>query len=414
MRVAVVGAGVVGLATACELARRGAAVTLIGDRAAGAGASTSNAGWVCPSLAGPVPGPGLVLRAARWMIRPGSPVYVHPSLEPAFLAFLWRMARACNARAYDAGLAATAALGAGTFEALDRWAAAGIAFERHAAGVMEVFVDPAELRHAVAGIEPFERAGFTLMALSGDQARALVPALSTEVVGAIRYPNERHVEPRSLVAALAGHAATIGVAAVRGAVTRARTEPDGRVVLAGAFGEIDADSAVIAAGAWTGKVTRLLGAELPIRPGKGYSVDFTAGEGRLPLPMPIMLAEPHCVLTPLDGGLRLAGTMEFGGLDERVSATRVRAIRRAPRRYLTGWQADAPGQPAVAGLRPMTPDGLPVIGRLRAAPSVVVASGHAMLGLTLAPRTAELVADVLLEGAEPPVLGPFSPARFGA
>ncbi|HXI45149.1 MAG TPA: FAD-dependent oxidoreductase [Candidatus Acidoferrales bacterium] len=407
MKVAVVGAGVIGLATACELARRGVEVSLIGDRPAGAGASSSNAGWICPALAGPVPGPGLIPRAARWMLRPDSPVYVRPSLEPAFLAFLWRMARACNARSHAAGFAATAALGAGTREAFDRWAADGLAFEMHETGVIEVFRDPAELRHAVSGPS-------RPVVLSGAEARVRIPALSAEVVGAVLHPDERSVDPRSLVAALKRRIGELGVASIHGAVTAARVEQGGRVTLAGVFGELDADAVIVAAGAWTGRVAALFGASLPVRPGKGYSLDFPAGAGPVALPMPVMLAEPHCVLTPLDGGLRLAGTMEFGGFDERVSATRVRAIRRAPTRYLTGWRADAPSAAPVAGLRPMTPDGLPIIGRLGAAPSVVIASGHAMLGLTLAPRTAELVADILVEGADPPVLRPFSPARFGA
>ena len=106
--------------------------------------------------------------------------------------------------------------------------------------------------------------------------------------------------------------------------------------------------------------------------------------------------------------------MEFGGLDERVSATRVAALRRAPARYLRGWDPGAPSLAPGAGLRPMAPDGLPVIGRLTGVEGLYVASGHAMLGLTLAPRTATLLASAILDGADPEVLRPFSPRRFGA
>ena len=106
--------------------------------------------------------------------------------------------------------------------------------------------------------------------------------------------------------------------------------------------------------------------------------------------------------------------MEFGGLDERVSATRVAALRRAPARYLRGWDPAAPSLAPTAGLRPMAPDGLPVIGRLAGFERLYVATGHAMLGLTLAPRTATLLAAAILDDEDPEVLRPFSPRRFGA
>jgi D-amino-acid dehydrogenase len=236
--------------------------------------------------------------------------------------------------------------------------------------------------------------------------------LSDEVVGAIRFPSERHVEPGSLVRALVERLDRDGTTRVDGRVTEARTLPGGRLAIGGTFGELQADAVVIAAGAWTGAVARCFGARLPIRPAKGYSVDY------VPAPVvqriPVMLAEAHCVLTPLAGKTRLAGTLELGGLDERVSGRRVEALRRAPLRYLRDWRPDAPSRPATAGLRPLTPDGLPVIGRLRAAPGVVVASGHAMLGLTLAPRTGSLIASMLVDGEQPELLAPFSPQRFGA
>jgi D-amino-acid dehydrogenase len=169
---------------------------------------------------------------------------------------------------------------------------------------------------------------------------------------------------------------------------------------------------VIAAGAWSAGVARLFGSRLPIRPGKGYSVDYAPPQ--LASRMMILLAEAHCVLTPLDGATRVAGTMEFGGLDERMAPARLRAIQRAPGRYLRAWDPDAPTLAPSAGLRPMTPDGIAVIGRLRPHDNVYVASGHAMLGLTLAPRTGAELAAMILDGGERALLAPFSPARFGA
>jgi D-amino-acid dehydrogenase len=412
LKVLVIGSGIIGLATGYQLARRGCEVVVAGDRAPGAGASVNNAGWVVPAESGPLPAPGLVLQALRWMTRPDSPVYVRPSLRPAFVRFMVAMARACNPAAYWAAFEATASLGRGTMAELDRWAADGLVFEMHRLGEVRAYVEPAELRRAAADIGRYARAGIAATLLGGDEARAAVPELSAAVVGGIRFPEERHVHPASLVAALVDRLRALGVTFVDGAVTRGAVRPGGGFEVGGAFGEVAADAVVIAAGAWSGGVAARFGARLPVRPGKGYSVDFVPPPSTLRVP--VMLAEAHCVLTPLDGALRVAGTMEFGGFDEHVSPARLAAIRRAPSRYLDSWDPDAPARPATAGLRPVTPDGLPVIGPLRASPGLYVATGHAMLGLTLAPRTGRLLAELILDGAQPAVLAPFSPRRFGA
>jgi D-amino-acid dehydrogenase len=412
VKVVVVGAGIIGLATAHALATRGCQVVLIGDRAPGTGASVNNAGWIVPAESGPVPAPGVVLQTLRWMLRSDSPVHVSPIPSPSFVRFLFAMFRACNARAYAAGFEATARLARGTMEELDRWVAHGLSFEMHDDGELRVYVDASEFQRATADLGTYERAGFEAVVLTGDEARSTVADLSDEVVGAVRFPGQRHVRPATVVAALVARLRTLGVELLEGSVTAGRVLASGAVEVGGGFGRVEADAAVIAAGAWSGLVARQFGASLPIRPGKGYSVEYVPSP--LPAVAPLLMAEAHCVLTPLDGALRVAGTMEFGRLDETISATRVAALRRAPSRYLRGWDPGAPSMAPTAGLRPMAPDGLPIIGRLAGVPSVVMATAHAMLGLTLAPRTAALLADVLLDDADPEVLRPFSPRRFGA
>ncbi len=412
MRIAVVGSGLVGLATAYELSRRGAEVVVVSDRDPGAGASSNNAGWVVPAESGPVPGPGVVLQTLRWMAKPDSPVYVRPSLSPSSIRFLTGMLRACNAAAYDRSFTATAALARGTMDALDAWAADGMTFEMHARGELRAYIDQAEYRRAAADLPRYERAGLAPEALTGDEARAAVPVLSDAVTGAIRFPGERHVRPQGVVNALAGRVAALGAIQVRGRVTGAWALPSGGVELRGGFEPVRADVLVIAAGAWSAQVARLLGIRLPVRPGKGYSVDYTPAQ--LDMGPVVMLSEAHVAVTPLDGGTRVAGTMEFGRLDETVSPVRLRAVQQAPGRYFRTWDPDAPHSAPSAGLRPMMPDGIACIGRLRPYRNVFVATGHAMLGLTLAPRTAALLASAILDDADPDELRPFSPARFGA
>lgn len=412
MKVVVIGSGIVGLATAYALAKRGCEVVIVGDRPPGSGASSNNAGWIVPSLAGPVPAPGVVMQTLRSMLRPDSPVYVRPSLAPSFVRFMWGMLRACNTTAWERSWEATAALGRGTMDAFDAWAADGMAFEMHAHGELEVFLSREELAAAVAGLDRSRRAGFDPRVMTGDEARAIVPELGDAIVGAILFPNERHVRPASLVAGLVARLREMGVTFVEGAATGGGHGTDGTPDVRGPFGEIGADAVVIAAGAWSPGIARAFGSRLPIRPGKGYSVDYMPPQ--LAAGMMILLAEAHCVLTPFDGATRVAGTMEFGGLDERMAPVRLRAIRQAPGRYLRSWNPDAPALSPSAGLRPMAPDGIAVIGRLAPHADIYVASGHAMLGLTLAPRTGEELASMIIDGGERELLAPFSPRRFGA
>ena len=412
MKVAVIGSGIIGLACAYRLAQRGCEVVVLAGRTPGSGASVGNAGWIVPAESGPVPGPGIVLQTLKWMLHRDSPLYVRPSVRPSFLAFMTGMLRACNATSYRHGFDATVRLAAGTMDELDAWVADGIAFEMHREGELRAYVTHGEFEAAAAGLDHLLRAGFEPEVLSGDEARRLIPELSEAVVHGIRFPNERHVRPASLVAGLVARCRELGVAIVEGPVERGWALPSGGAELRGPFGSVAVDAVIVAAGAWSGKVARLFGASVPIRPGKGYAVDYVPSPSTMRTP--VMLAEAHCVMTPLAGGLRVAGTMEFGALDEKVNDIRVRAIKQAPRRYFRDWDPDAPSGAPTVGLRPMAPDGLPVIGRLDPYQNVYIASGHAMLGVTLAARTATELSTMVLDGTMPEVLAPFSPRRFGA
>ena len=170
---------------------------------------------------------------------------------------------------------------------------------------------------------------------------------------------------------------------------------------------IEGDEFLIAAGAHSGDLARLLGCRVPVQAGKGYSLHYEPAP--LEIGHALYLYEARVGATPLDGAVRFAGTMEFSGTNVRIRERRVQAIAAAAERYLTDWPADAPGR-AWAGMRPMTPDGLPVIGRLTE--NVTIASGHAMLGVTLAPATGDVVAELITTGRAPEVIKPFDPNRF--
>ena len=416
-RVVIVGGGVIGLTAGWELARRGWRVTVLEAGEVGGGASFGNAGWVVPALSDPVPAPGVVGSSLRWMWRQDSPLRIAPRADLGFARWLLAFWRRCNRRDFRAALAATAALNRRTFALYDALAGAGVRFEAYQHGLLFAYRDPKALAYDHRALDLLRPFGLDPPPiLGGDAAREREPALGDAIVGGFHLPDERHLRPDDLTRALAErlaadgadlrpHTPAIGFDADRsgGRVRGVRTPG----------GAIPAGAVLLAAGAWTPGVARLLDrrVRLPIEAGKGYGLDYAPPPR--PVGAPIYLHEARVAVTPLAGLVRLAGTMEFSGLNARLVPNRIAAIARAGAAALRDWPPDPARATHWTGPRPMTPDGLPAIGLVPGWENVAVAAGHAMLGITLAPATAEAVADLLTTGDAPPTLRPFDPARFG-
>jgi D-amino-acid dehydrogenase len=405
----VIGGGVIGLTTAYHLAREGNRVTVVDARTPGQGASDVNAGWVVPACAGPVPAPGMVLTSLKWMLRSDSPLYIRPSIRPDFLRFMLGLWRHSNTRDFHRGFEAHLRLAQGTIAMFDEYRSDGMDFEMHGAGLLMAFSAEAHMQHYVDDLDLPRKYGLEPLVLVGDDVRAHEPLLSDRVHGGIYFPHERYLDPGALVAALRKRLESLGVEIVEGAPIDGVAVRSGRVASISSRGRhFEGDSYVLAAGAWTGGLSRLFGEPLPVRPGKGYCIDTTP----LSLRSATNLSDAKVAVTPLDGRLRLAGTMEFGGLDETINSVRVEAIRNAPRAYFRDWEPPSSAITPQAGMRPMTPDGLPIIGRLGRLANTYVSTGHGMLGVTLAPGTAAALSTLIQHDREDAALQPFSPARF--
>jgi D-amino-acid dehydrogenase len=415
MRVVVVGGGVVGLASAYRLARTGCEVVVLEARTAGSAATHGNAAKIALAESGPVPAPGVLLQGLRWMLKPDSPLYVKPSVAPGFIKFMLTMARHCTERDYRFGLETHLRLAADANDLFDEYTKDGIDFEMHQAGALLAFETQERYQEHCASLEIFERFGLTATRLNRGRVQACEPALSDRIQHGLYFATDRQVEPDSLTRGLVKRCHELGVH-IRENTRIRRFQRRGATVVGVVTedGELIAcDALLLAAGVWSGPLSKQLGAPMPIRPGKGYSIDYRPAP--IELRTSLTLEDARVAVTPLNGMIRLAGTMEFGGFDESVSPTRVAAIRRAAQENFIGWD-DPPGAAAPwAGLRPMTPDGLPVIGKSGNLDNAYIASGHGMLGLTLAPGTAEIITDLITTGRDrlpKQVAAAVSPNRF--
>ena len=411
MRVAIVGGGIIGLACAYELRRRGMEVTILEKGKPGAACSSGNAGWIVPSLSGPLPTPDLKLGALRWLFRRDSPLYIKPSALLRLSSWLWQFWRHCNQTDFEAGLEAVSQLNRETMDLYDGFREDGVQFEMHRAGLLFVFLKESNLEHTLGELRRLHGYGYERPEpLSVGELAAMEPALSDKVRGGFFVNRERHVRPESLTAGLVQKLGEIGVeirspVMVHGGVWNDRT----LLALVTSAGRVEADQFLIAAGAWSGKISAALGCRLPMEAGKGYSV--TVDLPKIKVHHPLYLSEAKAALTPFVGTHRIAGTLELSGVNENLDHRRVASLLAATAEFVPEARLGQRSSSWV-GMRPVTPDGLPLLGAVGRSDNLFVAAGHALLGVTMAPATSVAMADVMTNRKARPDLKPFDPMRF--
>ncbi len=407
----VIGGGVIGLSVAASLERRGADVTVLEAGEWGRGASEGNAGWVSPGLANPVPAPGVIAQALRWMPNPRSPLLVRPVPRLSFLRWSWQFWRSTRPNRYGAGMAALAGLGTRVLDDYDQLVADGVEIEMHSEGLLFVGRSAQAVRHEVDVLREAQSLGYRgrIQEMSGDEVREHEPALGPAIAAGVWALDERHVRPETVTAGIVRRLE--GRADLRSgvAVRRITRSGDGWRVETEQGEAIETPRVVVATGWRAADLLAPLGVHLPMEGGKGYSV--TVANPAVAPKGTLYLLEDRVAVSSFDGALRLAGTMELGTADGKVNKGRVAAIETAAKRALTAW--DGSTATRWAGFRPMLPDGVPAIGPVPGLAGLHVATGHAMLGVTLGPTTGEILAPTVLDGRVTAELAPFSLARFG-
>jgi len=409
--VLVIGGGVIGVCSAYYLVREGWAVTLVEKGDVGAGSSYGNAGLIVPSHSVPLAAPGVLLKALKWMLDPESPFYIKPRLDWALLAWLWRFGAACTLPRLRRAMPILRDLSYASLALYRELAALGeLDFGFRQDGVLAVFRTEKGYEEAVHESHLLAEAGLSAKLLDGEAARALEPSLRRDVIGAVLFPDDAHLVPDAFVAGLARVGERLGVR-IRTATEVLGFGFDGNriVTVETTRGNFEPDVVILAAGAWVPRLAELLRVAVPIQPAKGYSVtcERPADGPRIPL----LLGEAKVAVTPMGDRLRFAGTLELAGLDLSINRRRVAAMMRAARQYVARTD-DLPVVEVWRGLRPCTPDGLPIIGRSKRWENLILATGHAMIGVSLGPITGKLVAQ-LASNQEPIIdVGALVPDRF--
>lgn len=410
----IIGSGLIGLSTAFALKQRGVPDITVLDSAPGPhGASVVNAGWITSMHSEPVGVPGMTRQALKWMLRSDSPLYIKPAInDPEFVRWLFRFWRSLNEKSFSHALAAMTTLNEKTFDLFDSYVEAGVRFEMWKAGLIMAFLERANLERAATHLDRYTAFGLAApRACFSQEARDLEPGLSSTVNGILYLEKDRHLRPDTLTAGLTEWLDERGVNFVYDTTVTGFEISGGAVTAArSTTGQHEADVVVIAAGAHSGRLAKLAGTALPVQAGKGYSIDYEKPPTQLS--HPLSLYEPKMAVTPMGAWTRLAGTMELSGINTVVRQERVRALARGASQFLRDWPNEVGDGKVGSGMRPMTPDGMPIIGEVPGVRNLTISTGHQMLGLGLAPATAHELAELIVTGKTPAVLEPFAATRF--
>lgn len=418
-KIVIVGGGIIGVSSAWYLAKAGHEVTVVDRGTIGGACSAGNCGLVCPSHVLPLTEPGAFKEAAKSFLNPKSAFRVKPRLDPALWSWMWNFAKRCNKSSMvQAAHAIQALLTSAMQEYLDwvgreeiecEWQARGLLFAYRDRKSLDAYDETNELLST-----HFNEPAIKLL---GDEAVELEPALRSQIAGAWYYERDAHLRPDILMSAIRERLEKSGVAFIENCEFKSFCanpsdvgENSNATSIETTKGAFSADTFLFASGSWTPLLKEHLGCEVPIQPGKGYSI--TMPRPQVCPRIPLIFPEEHVAVTPMESGYRLGSIMEFCGYDETINPARLQMLREGAKPFLR----EPYCEPVVStwyGWRPMTYDSIPVMDRSPRWNNVWISAGHNMLGLSMAPASGKLVSE-LINGQDPHLdPSPYRLSRFG-
>jgi D-amino-acid dehydrogenase len=406
-KVVIIGGGIMGVCSAYFLHKEGHEVTIIDKSNFSSGASFVNAGYITPSHIISLAAPGIITKGLKWMFNPASPFYVKPRLDKDFLRWAWAFKRSATKKKVEQSIPVIKDINILSRELYIAMKSSGdLDFHYEHKGLLMAY------KHDKAGEQEWEvgkkaiQLGLKVENLTAKEVEALEPKANLNIKGAVYFHSDAHMTPGSFMKNMLSYLRENGVTIL------AEEEVKDIIISNNSIKkvvtnkqEITADEFVMAAGSWSPIISKKLGIKMLLQPGKGYRINVAQETN---ITIPAVLLEAKVAVTPMDGFTRFSGTMEIDKINHKINPIRVNAIANSASKYYHGLQISTQDKEAAqCGLRPVTPDGLPYIGKTSQYNNLTFATGHAMMGWSLGPATGKLVSEIVSDKKASLDLNPF-------
>ncbi|TVZ21908.1 D-amino-acid dehydrogenase [Dokdonia sp. Hel_I_63] len=409
--VIIIGGGIIGLSCAYFLQKSGHHVTVIDQSKMDGGASYVNAGYMSPSHLVPLAAPGVMRQGIKWMFNSKSPLYIKPRLDTDFLKWSLAFNRSCTQKHVNSAVPVMkeiAVLGRDLYHQIKQ--EEGFSFHLEKKGLLMLCQTEATLHHEDELVQIAIKEGLSARTISALDVKKMMPDATLDVVGASYFECDYHSTPGEFMKEMKAHLLSKGVVIRQEEKVIDLEVNNGKIISVKTDKEVlKADEVVMAAGSWTSTLSRKLNINLHLQAGKGYRIQTTKETG---ITYPSILAEAKVAITPMNGFTRFAGTMEIAGINHTINKARVDSIADGVNKYFPEVHITAEERAGAAcGLRPVSADGMPYIGKSSKCKNLTIATGHAMMGWTLGPSTGKLVQEIVDEVTPCMDMAMFHPDR---
>ena len=406
----IIGGGIIGLSCAWHLRDAGFQVAVIDKGDYSDGCSFGNAGMIVPSHFTPLASPGMLKAGIQWMFKAKSPFYIRPRLNPELVSWLWQFLKSSNIRHVEACAPLLRDLHEESWLIYQNWnSLPGFSFDFTEKGILMLYQSEKAERDEIETAEKAHALGMKAEVLDSAQLAKLEPNLKLSVRGGVLYPGDATFSPDVFMKQMKEYLGKQGVEFIvnteivsvkeNGKGNSEITSKDNR--------KWNSTNLVVATGAYTSTLWKSLRCRIPMQGGKGYSMTMVNPH---PSPsIPSLLHEARVSLTPMGNRLRIGGTLEITGQDDKIREAKIKWILESLPRYYPDLKIQRPER-VWFGYRPCTPDGMPVVGRLKHNPNIFIATGHSMMGISLGPTTGRIIRDLVVKNQ--PVSALLAPSRF--